>query len=175
MKTYDIELRRDWVVEFPDRCVRCNGDSEGRALTYRTEHTGWWTWILWISWKVVSVQVPACRKCTWRLRFDGWGRWIVYLVGVALIVWFGWPLLEPQLPNGFRKLGIIGLFIVCVIPIIIVHLTLPPIFEIYADGATITYCFLNQDYAMSFLVRNLDGRPGMESIETDEEEHPDDE
>ena len=48
----DVNLPRVHIPQYPQRCVRCGADPQGKTIKIWTHTIGWWTYLLWAFGKV---------------------------------------------------------------------------------------------------------------------------
>jgi len=79
----DVNLPKKHEAIFPERCVRCGCDPEGRSIRVWTSSIGWWTAVFWMFGRGFTARIPACRSCGWRIRVQRVGGIWVFLYGFS--------------------------------------------------------------------------------------------
>ncbi len=152
----DVNLPREHVVRFPQRCVRCNADNEGRLIRLWTHTIGWWTWVFWMFGRPFSVRVPACSPCSRVIRCQRLGG-LAITIGVTIVfLYFGWPWLDDFVARPIRKWVAMLAVILCLMPCFLWELFLPPAIDITAYSDNVDYEFRDPDYALEFAILNRD-------------------
>ena len=152
----DVNLPRNHVARYPDRCVRCEAPSEGKTLRLWTHTVGWWTVVLWIFGRGFSTRVPACHSCSWKIRAQRLGGLLLTIMIAALFLFFVWPYLEGAVAPSLRKWVAMGLILICLAPLFIREVLWPPAICITAFKDSVDYEFRDGDYAEEFAELNED-------------------
>ena len=99
----DVNLPKKHEAIFPERCVRCGCDPEGRSIRIWTSSIGWWTAVFWMFGRGFTARIPACRSCGWRIRVQRVGGLICVVVFGFFFLVLVRPYLERFLPRALRK------------------------------------------------------------------------
>ena len=152
--TTDVNLPKDYIPTFPDKCVVCGSRSPNSAVQVLTGTIGWWSWLLWSFNRPFRVKAPACSHCRWRLHLL---RFTSLLVSAALLVvayQYLWPLVPRDIPFATRKWILLAIGLVCLIPQVAYELCFPHPFSITAYEDSVDYEFLDKETAYEFALLN---------------------
>jgi hypothetical protein len=152
----DVNLPRVHIPQYPQRCVRCGADPQGKTIKIWTHTIGWWTYLLWAFGKGFTTNPPACSACARRIRMQRVGRHAVPLLIAALVMVFIWPLLDENFVLEFRKWIIMGGILFCCAPYFVWEVFFPPTIDITAYKDSVDYEFADEDYAYDFTGLNDD-------------------
>lgn len=153
--TTDVNLPKSHVALFPDRCVVCEREHPSSHVRILTGSIGWWTF-LWMFGSPFYVKAPACRFCGWKLQWMRLLSLAVTLTIVAVAMLYAWPYLQPHVPKAFRKWGMMGFAILCLLPQIIFEIVFPKPFDVTAFSDNVNYEFRSRRYAVDFSLQNGD-------------------
>ncbi len=112
----EVNLPRAHTARYPDRCVRCEGTTDGHTTRLRTHTIGWWTAVLWAFGQGFTTQVPTCRSCGWKIRVQRMGGILLTLTLAALFMIFLWPHIDDFVAKAWRKWVALGLILFCLTP-----------------------------------------------------------
>jgi hypothetical protein len=138
----DVILPKDYNPKFPNKCVVCQGlptSTVNLMLSAPFYHL--------FKWK--RTAVPICSACKFQFLWQRWSRRIIALaIGIVLILYLapyfeGWPRLT-------RKLAIVGLGTLGLLPYALFEMYRPRIFDITANWDNIDYEFASETYAAEF-------------------------
>ena len=146
----DVNLPRKHTARYPDRCVRCEGTTDGHDMRLRTHTIGWWTAVLFVFGQGFTTRVPACPSCGWKIRVQRIGGLILTLVIAALFMIFLWPHIDVFVTKALRKWVALGLSLFCVLPYFAWEVFWPPAIDITAFKDSVDYEFRSFDYACDF-------------------------
>lgn len=152
----DVNLPKDHVPRFPDKCVVCGCPSPPSTVRLFTGSVGWWTWVFFMFGKPFTVKAPACANCSWKLHAN---RLMGCLLATALVVialWIVWPMFEDIVPRAVRKWAAMGIGLICLSPLILTQVFFPPAFEITAFSDSVDYEFRDSQLAYEFADLNDD-------------------
>lgn len=176
----EYELPVSIKVVFPDYCIGCGVAHPETTITFGTNQTGWWTYILWTFGRRFKVQVPACARCRRSLTIRIWIHRLV-LVGAAIVgVYFAGYLFSEWKRGHLKKLAMGGVAIAVVVPAeIAVCYWLPLPLDLTYDDGTVTYEFKSRFYAIEFARANgmwtpFDNAPDQDSGDESDDQHGDD-
>jgi len=150
----DVNLPRTHLAKYPERCVRCGADPQGKTIRIWTHAIGWWTYLLWAFGKGFTTHPPVCGDCGLRFRAQRWGRSLVPLLIALIVLVFIWPLLDRNLFLEFRKWIIMGSILLCSAPYFLWEVIFPPAIDITAFNDRVDYEFADEDYAYDFAELN---------------------
>lgn len=152
----DVNLPRDHKAIFPNRCVHCGEDNEGKTIRLWTHTIGWWTWVLFAFGRGFKVDVPACAGCAWRIRLYRMGG-LAIAMGITLIfLFFIWPQFREVFGRGYRNYVAMGMILICLTPYFVWEIVFPPAIDITAYSKNVDYEFRDEDYAYEFAELNED-------------------
>ena len=152
----DVNLPRTHRAEYPERCVRCGDDPEGKTIRIWTHTIGWWTYLLWVFGKGFTTHPPVCDACGLRFRAQRWGGFLAPILIALLVMVFIWPLLDRNLFLEFRKWIIMGVILLCSAPYFLWEVFFPPAIDITAFKDSVDYEFADEDYAHDFAMLNVE-------------------
>ena len=150
----DVNLPRTHLAKYPERCVCCGADPQGKTIRIWTHTIGWWTYLLWAFGKGFTTQPPVCGDCGLQFRAQRWGRSLVPLLVALLVLVFIWPLLDRNLFLEFRKWIIMGSILLCSAPYFLWEVIFPPAIDITALKDRVDYEFADENYAYDFAELN---------------------
>ena len=152
--TKQVNLPKDHVPIFPDRCVACGQPAPTEKLHVRDEFFGW----PWASKKHIDVAAPVCEWCLGSVRRQRWLRvaslWVGIIGGIALAFWLTW---DWHMARLARKLVAVGGAIAGAAPFVLWQIFVPSPFAMTAFVNTVSYEFSDADYARDFAA--LNGKP----------------
>ena len=146
----EVNLPRTDVARYPERCVCCESDPQGKTIRIWTRTIGWWTYLMWVFGKGFTTHPPVCGSCGLRFRAQRWGRYMVPLLIAALVMVFIWHRLDSNLFLEFRKWIIMGVILFCCAPYFLWEVFFPPAIDITAFKDNVDYEFADEDYAHDF-------------------------
>lgn len=152
----DVNLPKNHIARFPNRCVVCNHLDPDSHVRIITGSIGWWTWLLWWFGKPFVVRAPACRGCGWKLHGLRWTS-LLFTAAVAFAaLWFLWPHVKESVPPGLQRGARLGLILLCLIPQVLVEIFYARPFDVTAFADSVDYEFTLQEYAIDFAMQNHD-------------------
>ena len=152
----DVNLPRSHAAVFPDDCVRCGEPTNGRQMTLMTHTLSWTTWLLLTLGQIVSVSVPACRRCVWWIRMSRWWSAILTASAAFLVLYFLWPHVDGVVARPLQRWAKMGLVLLCLSPWFWWGIYFPPPIEITAYRKSVEYEFADAVYACRFAGLNAD-------------------
>jgi hypothetical protein len=149
----DVNLPKSHPPVFPDRCVACGAEHPGATYRAGTNAIGWWTLAFWSFGQRLTVEVPACEPCRGRMRRQRWVQLAVNAAGavagvglaMSLLRWYQGPL---------KRWLVLGIALVCLLPVILWETFFPRPFEMTAFSDTVDYEFRDSGYAKEFAALN---------------------
>jgi hypothetical protein len=151
----DVNLPKQHPARFPDKCVVCGGPPN-TTVRLITGSIGWWTWLLWWFGMPFMVRVPTCTTCGWKLHLQRWLS-LLLTIGVTVAVYFLiWPLVSDQVPRALRKWVMMGLALLCLMPLFLYEVFKPAAISITAYSDSVDYEFRNEELALEFAALNQD-------------------
>lgn len=154
--SYDVNLAKDRVPVFPDRCIVCGADPRGTTLGFATRSIGWWS-VLHCFGRKHRASVPTCPECVGDLKTQRRVRelviWIFILLGILAAVW-----LMAEYKGPFKRWIMIGIALTAAMPYAIWESFYPRVFDMTAYSSTVDYEFKNAEYAGDFARLNPGGK-----------------
>lgn len=180
MSLREYEFPSSTKVVFPDFCIGCGVAHPETTITFSTNQTGWWTYILWTFGRSFKVQAPACAKCRRSLTIQIWIHRLA-LWGTGIIGVFGAGYLFSDWKRGHvKRLAMGGVALAVMIPVeYAVCRWLPLPLDLTYEGDTVTYEFGRLSYAIAFARANgrwtpFDDAPDEESGDECDDPYEDD-
>ena len=99
------------------------------------------------------VEFPLCRECKPRFYMQRWGRTVVCWSIIIVAIFAFMPYFETS-SRLARRLAVGGIAMLALAPYILFELFVPRSFEVTSSGATRTYEFASQEYAIHFYALN---------------------
>ncbi len=153
--SYDINLRRDHLARWPDRCVCCGAEKPGHVVRLFTLSIGWWTLMFWSFGTLFSARVPACRSCGRRLQV----KRVLKVLLTGLIAFAGVAVafqIMGSYQGPLKKWLAFLVTLVCISPYLLWDVFFPPVFDMTCYSKTVDYEFRDSDYAFEFHMMNED-------------------
>lgn len=150
----DVNLPRSHAPVFPDRCVRCESETEGKTVVLWTHTIGWWTWLMFMFGWAFKVRVPACSRCGWMIRFQRIGSLAATLVLAGVFLFLVWPHVDDFVARPIRKWVAVGMMMLCASPWLLWEAFFPPAIDITAFSKSVDYEFKNPGDAYEFAELN---------------------
>lgn len=150
----DINLPKDQVPVWPDRCVCCRAESPGHRTKFWTFAIGWWT-IVFLSYGGIFVaRVPACKSCARKLQWGRAVRWILWaIIAGAAAIGAVWILRHY---NGPMRIYLgVGIACLATLPLFFLEAMFPPAFDMTSYAKTVDYEFRDDMYAAEFEMLNM--------------------
>jgi len=149
----DVKLPKSHPPVFPDRCVVCGANHPDATYRAGTNAIGWWTLAFWSFGQRFTVEVPACEPCCGRMRRQRWVQLAVnaavavagVAVAMSLLQWYRGP---------FKRWLVLGIALVCLLPVILWETFFPRPFDMTAFSDTMDYEFRDSAYAEEFAALN---------------------
>lgn len=153
MSATTVTLPRKHEAEFPEECVRCERDAEGKVMRFWPSAWGWFLWAASFGRGIV-VRAPMCAECAWLVMINRWWRYLISLVFILIAIFVVWPLVERFFAPKWDRLGFLLAFIIAYLPWAIWQVIFPPALEVSLEGPNIDYDFRSEEYAQRFLELN---------------------
>jgi hypothetical protein len=149
----DINLPKGHLPVFPDRCVACGADHPLGVYRTSTNAIGWWTLAFWSFGRRFTVEVPACEPCRNRMRRQRWVQFTVDAIVIVIGVSAAMSLLQSY-HGPFKKWLILGIALLCLLPVVLWETFFPRPFDMTAFTDTVDYEFRDAAYAQEFALLN---------------------
>lgn len=175
----EYEFPASTKVVFPDFCIGCGVAHPETTMTFGTNQTGWWTFLLSFG-RRFKVHVPACPRCRRSLTIRIWIHRLVLVAAAIGGVFFAGYLFSEWKRGHLKKLAMGGVAIAIVVPAdIAVCYWLPLPLELTYDADTVTYEFKGLSYAIEFARANgrwtpFDDAPDQDSGDESDDQYEDD-
>jgi hypothetical protein len=148
----DVNLPKDHIPIFPDRCVCCGRERPGGVFRIGTQAIGWWTLLSHFGPRF-TAEVPACGACRVRMRRQRWLRFLISAafvvagvsIAMSLLKWYHGP---------FKKWLAMGITLIFLTPLILWETLFPPPVDLTAYAETVDYEFRDAEYAADFAELN---------------------
>lgn len=140
-----VTLPKYVVPEFPDECIVCHETPDSTTkITQNSMH--WWLVVfmpilLLFGWS--RVEVPICRSCKPRFYMQRWGRTLLCWAIVFAVISLAWPYFEGW-SRLTKKLAILGLALVALVPYGVLEVFWPRSFDTTASGDKVDYEFRSE-------------------------------
>ena len=145
----DVKLSKDVQPVFPDRCVSCDRDQPDENIKICTHSIGWHTLLFWSFGKRFCVNVPVCFQCKKSMRMQRFFSLLINFLFIVIGVYVAVYLLDSY-EGSFKKWLVMGIAVICILPLITWEIFFPPSIELTAYSETVDYQFKNSDYAEEF-------------------------
>ncbi len=151
----DITLPKEVKAKFPDKCIVCQEKPDSTIKITQNSSNPLLAFFmpLLMLFNLSRLEVPICISCKKRFLFQRWSRQIISFV-VAMIAIF---LITPYFSDWSeltRKLAVGGIVLLIIMPIIILEVIWPRIFDITTRKNSVDYEFSDSDYGLEFYELN---------------------